>query len=249
MRLWDIETKKAIAKWTGQTDWVNSVCWSADGKCVASGSDDGTMQVWNVESGEINLGPIKTGHKQVLVVAYSPDVSKIATGGSYEDAIKTWDARTGELLTTLRQDSSVGSLAWTSDQKKLMAGIENGLIRIFDAITWEQIAILEGHKSQVIAILLFHNDRLLASGSWDNTAHLWNLDTNLPLGPPLRHRHWVRGVTLSIDGKFLATACKDKNTYVWDIHDILNDAGLEDLLSIPNVSVCLLAFRPLPTEH
>jgi len=130
MKLWDIETKKAIAKWTGHTDWVNSVCWSADGKRVASGSDDGTMQMWNVENGETDLGPIKTGHEEVHAVAYSPDISKIATGGSYENAIKIWDARTGELLSTLGQDDTVWSLAWTSDQKKLIAGIQNGSIML-----------------------------------------------------------------------------------------------------------------------
>jgi len=118
MGLWDVETKKAIAKWTGHNNWVNSVCWSTDGKWVASRSDDGTMQMWNVVSRETDLGPIKTGHKEVHAVVYSPDISKIATGREDKHAIKIWDARTGELLSTLRQDSSVWSLAWTSDQKK-----------------------------------------------------------------------------------------------------------------------------------
>ena len=248
MVLWDVETKKVIAKWTGHISCVDSVCWSADGKRVASGSKYRTMQMWNVESGEADVGPIKTGHMEVRAVAYSPDISKIATGGVNEDTIQIWDARTGELLSTLRQHSSVWSLAWTSDQKKLIAGIGNGLIKIFDTVTWEEIAILKDHRTHVAAISLFHNDRLLASGSWDGTARLWNLDTNLPIGPPLRHRHLVHGVALSADGKFLATACHDNNAYVWDIHAILNGAGLEDLLSISNVSVSLLAIRLLPTE-
>jgi len=118
MRLWDVEMKKVIAKWTGRTRLSYSVCWSANGKHVASGFNDGTMKMWNVESGETGLGPIKTGHKRVYAVVYSPDISKIAMGGSDEDAIKIWDARTGELLSTLRQDSRVWSLAWTLDQKK-----------------------------------------------------------------------------------------------------------------------------------
>jgi len=97
MRLWDVETKKAIAKWTGHTDWVHSVGWSTDGKRVVSGSEGGTMQMWNVESRETDLGPIKTGHRIVHAVTYSPDISKIATGGGNEDAIKIWDARTGNV--------------------------------------------------------------------------------------------------------------------------------------------------------
>jgi WD40 repeat protein len=42
--LWDIETRKVIARWTGHTDVVEALCWSADGERVASGSWDGTVQ-------------------------------------------------------------------------------------------------------------------------------------------------------------------------------------------------------------
>jgi hypothetical protein len=42
---------------------------------------------------------------------------------------------------------------------------------------------------------------------------------------------------MSADGKLLVTACEDNNVYLWDIHAILKEAGLEDLLSIPDVSL------------
>jgi hypothetical protein len=40
---------------------------------------------------------------------------------------------------------------------------------------------------------------------------------------------------LSDDGRLLITGCNDYNAYVWDIHTILKEIGLDDLLS--NVSV------------
>ena len=94
-----------------------------------------------------------------------------------------------------------------------------------------------GHIDTVYSLSLFQNDRLLASGSDDKTAHLWNLDTNLRVGPPLHHQTFVQSAAIFADGKLLFTGCDDKNAYVWDIHTILTDAGLEDLLSIPDVSV------------
>jgi len=202
---------------------------------VASGSWDGTVRVWEMESGETVLGPIKTGNRWVYAVAYSPDPSTIATGG--DKAIEIWDTTTGERLSTLEQDSQlqVRSLVWTSDQKKLIAGFSNGLIRIFNTTTWEQIAILEGHRSFVLAISLLQNDRLLATASEDRTARLWNLDTNLPVGPPLHHQDIVWDAALSADGKFLVTACGDNNAHVWNTDTILEEAGLEDLLSLPNI--------------
>jgi len=204
---------------------------------VASGSYDGTVRVWEMESGETVLGPIKTGNQWVYAVAYSPDSSNIASGGN--KAIEIWDTTTGERLSTLEQ-GSVWSLAWTLDQKKLIAGFANGSIRIFNTTTWDQIAILEGHTFYVNALSMLQNDRLLASASTDQTARLWNLNTNLPVGPPIQHQDRVWDAAFSADGKFLVTACSDKNAYVWNTHTILQEAGLENLLSLSNVSVHLV---------
>ena len=236
--LWDVETKKVIARWTGHTNAVTSLCWSADGERVVSGSDDGTIRVWDVESGDTVLGPITTGHQYVYAVIYAPDETKIATGGYKKNASKIWDAKTGNLLSTITLDFPVYSLAWTSDQKKLITGSYT-LIRIIDTATWQQIGILMGHTSAVLSLSLFRNDRLLASGSYDNTARLWNLDPNLPIGPLriLWHHNAVQSAVISADGKLLVTGCGDHNAYIWDIHTILKDAGLEELLSILDVSV------------
>ncbi|KAG1743345.1 WD40-repeat-containing domain protein [Suillus paluster] len=237
VRLWDVETGKVIAKWTGHMR-VWSVCWSADGERVACASslEGGTVRVWDIESRRTVL-TIKTGHESVWQVINSPDSTIIATGGYNENSVKIWDAMTGELLDTLKHDEEVIRLAWTSDNKKLISSSLGGSIRIFDTTSWEQIAILEGHSYSVISISLFRNNCLLASASEDNTARLWNLDTNLPVGPPLPHKNHARCAAFSVDGTRLVTGSDDGNAYVWDIYAILKEAGLEELLSIPDVPV------------
>ncbi|KIK47991.1 hypothetical protein CY34DRAFT_72903 [Suillus luteus UH-Slu-Lm8-n1] len=105
VRLWDIDTGKLIAKWMGHTLLVRSVCWSRDGHRVVSGSDDGTARKWDVENGKRILDAIKTGHKTVFAVIYSPDMTMFATAGDDElkskHQIKIWDTKTDELVTTL----------------------------------------------------------------------------------------------------------------------------------------------------
>jgi hypothetical protein len=230
--LWDVETRKVIAKWIGHTNVVCALCWSADGGRLASGSWEGTAKVWDVQRGKRIL-TIKTGHDWVHAVMYSPDSSKFATGGDKDKAVKIWDAKMGKRLKTLKHDRTVYSLAWTSDGEKLISGSSLGLIRIFDTATWQQIAVLEGHTQFVAAISLSSNNRLLASASWDKTARLWNLDTNLQVGPPLHHDQSLDSdAALSPDGKVLVTACENDNAYAWDVHAILKEAGLEDLLPI-----------------
>ncbi|KAG0693093.1 WD40-repeat-containing domain protein [Suillus ampliporus] len=218
-----------------------SVCWSPNGELVLSGSFDGTARAWDVKSGETVLGPIETGHEHVEVVIYSPDSTKFATGGYNENGAKIWNAKTGELLATLKHSNKVLSLTWTSDGNKLISG-SYCLVRIFDTTTWEQIATLDGHIFHVNDISLFPNDRLLASASSDSTVRLWNLDTNLPVGPLLRHEDCISCAAFSADGTVLVTGCDDKNTYVWDVYAILEEAGLEDLLSIPDASVNITAL-------
>ncbi|KAG1755325.1 WD40-repeat-containing domain protein [Suillus occidentalis] len=139
------------------------------------------------------------------------------------------------MKTQSKSGMQIWSLAWTSDGKKLISG-SLGPIRIFDTATWKKITILEGHTIFVKAISLSPNNHLLASASDDKTAHLWNLNTNLPVGPPLHHEESLYSAALSPDGKVLATTCSNENAYTWDVHAILKKAGLEDLLpSTPNV--------------
>ncbi|KAG1838017.1 WD40-repeat-containing domain protein [Suillus subalutaceus] len=196
VRLWNIETRRVITRWTGRSNVVWSLCWSADGNQVLSGSRDGTVRIWDVKSGKTVL-TIKTGHKWMnAAVIYPPDATKIATGGDDKDGVKIWDAKTGKLF------------------KTLISG------QIFDTTTWEEIVVLEGHTDWVNATSLSGNGHILASASVDKTVCLWNLDTNRQV-VPLEHEDVVRCVALSLDGKVLVTVCPNGNVYTWDIHAIL----------------------------
>jgi WD40 repeat protein len=232
---------KVVLKWKGHSGGVTSVCWSPDGERVVSGSNNEmVVRVWDVKNGKPvqGLNPIKTGHEYdwVSAVSYSPEAKLIATGGL---RIAVWDAKTGKRISKIELELAVYSLAWTSDEKKLIAG-SWGSIRIFNTATWQQIAVLDGHPGtagrDIKCLTLFSNDRLLASTSSDKKARLWDLDTNLQVGPPLQHEHEVQCAAFSADGKLLSTGCFDK-VYVWDIQAILKAAGLEDLLSYVSTSL------------
>ncbi len=94
------------------------VVLSPDGRWLASGSQDRTIRIWSISSGEL----IRTleGHTRgINSIALSPD-GQILASASDDTTIKLWQASTGELLHTLTgQNSRVLSVAFSPDGKLL----------------------------------------------------------------------------------------------------------------------------------
>jgi WD40 repeat protein len=76
LRVWDTEGHQAPRVLEGHTDSVNAVALTADGKRAVSGSDDNTLRVWDLKSG--NCLAVFTCDAPVLCCAWSGDV--IAAG-------------------------------------------------------------------------------------------------------------------------------------------------------------------------
>ncbi|WP_242032255.1 protein kinase domain-containing protein [Aphanizomenon flos-aquae] len=126
---------------TGHSKSVISVAYSPDGQTLASGSDDTTIKLWNVKTG--NLLQTLTGHSsQVNSVAYSPDGQTLASGGytqamaiaSSVNTIKLWNVKTGNLLQTLKGHSDwvyPVALAYSPDGQTLASGSSDKTIKIW----------------------------------------------------------------------------------------------------------------------
>ena len=72
-------------------DVVVSVAVSGDGKRVVSGSEDQTVRVWDVETGECLK--VMEGHtKMVSSVAVSRDGKRVS--GSWDKTVRVWDVET-----------------------------------------------------------------------------------------------------------------------------------------------------------
>ena len=92
-------------RWRGILRDVWSVSFSPDGTKVASGSDDKTVKLWDVTSGEC-LQTLEGHSSRVRSVSFSPDGTKVASG-SDDKTVKLWDVTSGECLQTLEGHSDV----------------------------------------------------------------------------------------------------------------------------------------------
>ena len=75
----------------GHDEPVHSVVYSPDGRCIASGSSDFTVRVWDAQTGQSVMA--LTGHDDAVEsVAFSPDGKSIVSG-SQDKTIRIWDAQ------------------------------------------------------------------------------------------------------------------------------------------------------------
>ena len=92
MQLWNAvtgENKLTI----GQLGLVENVVFSPDGETLASGSNDETIRLWDVTTGE-QKGTITGYASEVSSVAFSPD-GEILASGEHNGAVHLWDGVTG----------------------------------------------------------------------------------------------------------------------------------------------------------
>src|SRR5258706_306234 len=118
-------------EWTGHGGPIWSVSYSPNGACVATGSEDKTIRIWDAESGATVGEPLTGHHGWVISVAYSPN-GKYIISGSFDRTIRIWDAETGAPVSDPLKGHSgfVWSVAYSPDGQHIISGSFDRTIRI-----------------------------------------------------------------------------------------------------------------------
>jgi WD40 repeat protein len=200
-----------------ESSLVNCVTFSPDGALLATASDDGTVRLWDVGSGE-HLATLE--HPAfVQSVAFSPDGHILASSGG-NGTVQLWDVETGQLIATLRQHSdTVWKVVFSPDGQTLATGSSDRTIVLWDLNTHRPRGEpLVGHLGWVTGIDFSPDGRTLASTSnTESTIRLWDVATGdlvdefvtrRPLGFP--------AVVFSPDGGSLVTSGLDGRPGCWN---------------------------------
>ena len=131
----------------GHTNAIRSVALSPDGRQALSGSDDKTVRVWEVESGECVR--VLEGHSaSVGSVAWSGD-GRQALSGSGDKTVRVWEVESGECVRVLEGHSDgVLSVAWSGDGRQALSGSDDKTVRVWEVESGECVRVLEGHSAE-----------------------------------------------------------------------------------------------------
>ncbi len=142
--IWDTATgqENSIISVGANRD-ILSLDWSPDGSRIAGGEVDGSITVWDANTGTVDI--TLTGHtRAVQSVTWSPDGSRIASSGWLEDStIRVWDAATGQSLLTI-SDYGATNVTWSPDGTRLAAADVSNQVRIWDASTGQLVNTVTG---------------------------------------------------------------------------------------------------------
>ncbi|KAI1428210.1 WD40 repeat-like protein [Xylaria sp. FL1777] len=168
----------------GHTDWVRTVAFSPDGRLLASGSDDGTALIWDVETGNLQhkLEP-EDGWVYAVTFSSQRDLSRswlVAVGS--ETSVTLWNANKGRLLDTLKEHSSINSLAFTANPRKL-AVATSYTVKIYDVSVLDDSTKLTNTDFRTIpheavrSVAFSPDGRLLATGADDGNVKVWSMES------------------------------------------------------------------------
>ena len=114
------------------------------------------------------------------------------------------------------------------------------MIQLWDVLTHENIATIEGNGGSVYSVAFSPDGTLLASGSDDRTVKLWDVSTHENIATIEGHSDSVNSVSFSPDGKLLASGSDDRTVKLWDVSTHENVAPLEGY----RASVHSVSFSP-----
>lgn len=237
-------TWRGFLAWTeartiaGHSATIRTVAISPDGKTLATGSEDKTVKLWALDTGE-RIDTIAGYLDGIMSVAFSPDGKILASACNiaFQDGtIKLWDADTRKLRQTLGSSllaGSVDTLAFSPDGQILASGNFDPIISLWYLNTGKVRSTLNGHIRWPVESIAFSADgQILVSGGWDNTVKIWNWRTeellntfngpspselfgflitwfNVPVGQ-------IKSVAISPDGQTVASGGWDQPFTLWD---------------------------------
>ena len=202
----------------GHSALVNAVAWSPDGKRIASGSVDKTVQVWDAADG----GHAFTyrGHSgPANAVSWSSDSKHIASG-SNDTTVQVWDAADGSHAFIYRGHSDVVlAVAWSPDGKRIASGSVDKTVQVWDATDGGHLFTYKGHSDVVDTVAWSPDGTRIVSGSYDHTVQVWHATDGSHAFTYKGHSGFVHAAAWSSDGKRIASGSDDKTVQIWDAAD------------------------------
>lgn len=204
--------------------WAGSLAFEPGGKLLALAAKDGTLQLWQPETGQL-VCKLEAHHPSAKSVAFSPDGRWLASTGN-DAYVRLWDVanlpQEGECNLAPSAELIGGALsvpsAVFSPDGTILTSVDAQVIRLREVSSQRLVRSIPVDTA-VFCLAYSPDGSLLASGDLGNGVRLWDPSSgqalrDLRLGGPLGAFVW--SVAFSPDGKWLVAGSSDASVSLWD---------------------------------
>jgi WD40 repeat protein len=203
--LWSTASGRKVYDLAGHSRQWPLVSFSPDGATLAAGGEGGSVNLWDVRTGE-RKESLRWNAGAVRSVAFSPNGELLAGGDG--QAVQVVDVKARRLLHTFRGETLFTNLAFSPDGKTLAAttSAPNALVRLWDVATGQEQEARTGHAKDILGLSFHPAGKLVATASEDGTVRLQDVTPGSkgvrtidfsPCGP-------IHGVAFTAEGRYLA---------------------------------------------
>jgi WD40 repeat protein/DNA-binding SARP family transcriptional activator len=174
IQLWDAETWGERLAFPGTAGAI-----SLDGTRLAIGGADGSLRLVDAATGEEQITLRGNLSEPIEGIVFSPDGS-LLVAHDWENA-EVWDAITGQALFRITESIGIKPV-FTQDGSRLITSSQDGIAKVFDVPSGEELFALEGSGAIYnLALSPSCDNQLgwcgvrLATASRDQTARVWDI--------------------------------------------------------------------------
>ena len=179
--LWDVASAAIRLRIPGFADRVTALCYSADGKYLATGggaaTEDGELRIFSAADGKL-VQDVRNAHSDsIFGIQFSPDGTKIASCGA-DKFVKVFEVPGGKLLKSFEGHTHhVLDVAWKPDGKVLASAGADADIKLWDYEKGEQLRTMkQAHAKQVTRLAFAGKTPNFLSVGADSAVKLWGSD-------------------------------------------------------------------------
>lgn len=183
--LWDLESGEVLQRIQhgAQLDFgLSSISISTDGTRLLASGDGGRVRVYHIETGEL-LQEMQTDLISAFGAKWSRDESQILVWGNsfLGGSLSIFDAETGEIIVRMDGHSAIITEAdWSPDETRIVSASQDQSMRIWDAETGENLAVVDLFGDTVSGVQWVSANRII---TYDRvpTLRIWEPDSQTEL--------------------------------------------------------------------
>ncbi len=221
VQIWDLgetlgDNIKLLKTLTGHQAAVYAVGISPDQSVIASGSDNKTIKLWNMQGELLNSFPAHS--ERIWQLAFSPD-GQILASASEDGMVKLWQ-KDGKLITTLKHDGPVWGLVF-HPQKNMIITVSRDNTLNFWQLNGKLEKSIMAESGGLTRVAISPDGNIIATGGVDNTVKLWDNSGKL-LRTLSGHQGMVISLAFTANGKSIISGGDDGLLMMWDLPQILS---------------------------